>query len=84
MCGIAGLIHKGKSANIGNQMTAMLQALKHRGPDSTGYAVYGDPSAGDYIMRLKVAEAEDMEPRSRHQGRAGGADRDGRRDPGRA
>jgi methylamine---glutamate N-methyltransferase subunit A len=38
----------------------MLQALKHRGPDSTGYAVYGKPTAGDYIMRLKVAEAEDM------------------------
>lgn len=41
-------------------MTAMLQALKHRGPDSTGYAVYGEATEGDYIMRLKVAEAEDM------------------------
>ncbi|MEM7061265.1 MAG: glutamine amidotransferase [Pseudomonadota bacterium] len=60
MCGIAGLIHKGKSSNVGAEMTAMLQALKHRGPDSTGYAVYGEPSEGDYIMRLKVAEAEDM------------------------
>jgi glutamate synthase domain-containing protein 1 len=40
-------------------MTAMLQALKHRGPDSTGYAVYGTPTEGDFIMRLKVAEAED-------------------------
>jgi methylamine---glutamate N-methyltransferase subunit A len=60
MCGIAGLIHKGKASNVGGEMTAMLQALKHRGPDSTGYAVYGKPTAGDYIMRLKVAEAEDM------------------------
>ena len=60
MCGIAGLIHKGKSSNVGGEMTAMLQALKHRGPDSTGYAVYGEASEGDYIMRLKVAEAEDM------------------------
>lgn len=60
MCGIAGLIHKGKSANVGSEMTAMLQALKHRGPDSTGYAVYGEPQDGDYILRLKVAEAEDM------------------------
>ncbi|MDB3920571.1 glutamine amidotransferase [Paracoccaceae bacterium] len=41
-------------------MTAMLQALKHRGPDSTGYAVYGEPTEGDYVLRLKVAEAEDM------------------------
>ncbi|KNG93528.1 glutamine amidotransferase [Pseudaestuariivita atlantica] len=60
MCGIAGLIHKGKSSNVGGEMTAMLQALKHRGPDSTGYAVYGEADDGDYIMRLKVAEAEDM------------------------
>lgn len=60
MCGIAGLIYKGKSANVGGEMTAMLQALKHRGPDSTGYAVYGEPSDGDYVMRVKVAEAEDM------------------------
>lgn len=60
MCGIAGLIHKGKSANVGSEMTSMLQALKHRGPDSTGYAVYGEPTEGDYVMRLKVAEAEDM------------------------
>ena len=62
MCGIAGLIHKGKKADVGAQMTSMLQALKHRGPDSTGYAVYGEPlKQGEYIMRLKVAEAEDMD-----------------------
>ncbi|MCP5037688.1 MAG: glutamine amidotransferase [Rhodobacteraceae bacterium] len=60
MCGIAGLIHKGASSNVGGEMTAMLQALKHRGPDSTGYAVYGEPTQGDYVMRVKVAEAEDM------------------------
>ena len=38
----------------------MLQALKHRGPDSTGFAVYGNANAGEYVMRFKVAEAEDM------------------------
>ncbi len=60
MCGIAGIIHRGKSSNVGGEMTAMLQALKHRGPDSTGYAVYADGAEpGDYIMRIKVAEAED-------------------------
>jgi glutamate synthase domain-containing protein 1 len=61
MCGIAGLIHRGKSSNVGAEMTSMLMALKHRGPDSTGYALYGEPQDGDYIMRLKVAEAEDMD-----------------------
>ncbi len=61
MCGIAGIIHRGKSSNVGSEMTAMLQALKHRGPDSTGFAVYGEPSQGDYVMRIKVAEREDMD-----------------------
>ncbi|MCB2094089.1 MAG: glutamine amidotransferase [Rhodobacteraceae bacterium] len=60
MCGIAGIIHRGKSSNVGGEMTAMLQALKHRGPDSTGYAVYAtSKNPEDYIMRIKVAEAED-------------------------
>ncbi len=37
----------------------MLQSLKHRGPDSTGFALYGTPSDDRYIMRFKVAEQED-------------------------
>lgn len=60
MCGIAGLIHRKKSADVGSEMTAMLQALKHRGPDSTGFAVYGEPRTDEYVMRFKVAEGEDM------------------------
>ena len=60
MCGIAGLIHRGATADIGQEMTAMLQSLKHRGPDSTGFALYGAPSAERYIMRFKVAEQEDV------------------------
>ena len=61
MCGIAGVIHKGRRSNVGGEMTAMLQALKHRGPDSTGFAVYGEPTEGYYVMRVKVAEREDMD-----------------------
>lgn len=61
MCGIAGLIHKGKSSTIGEEMTSMLQALKHRGPDSTGYALYGTPLQNNqHVMRYKVAEQEDL------------------------
>ena len=60
MCGIAGIIHRGKSSNVGSEMTAMLTALKHRGPDSSGFAVYGIPKADDYLMRIKVAEQEEM------------------------
>ena len=60
MCGIAGLIHRGKNSTVGSEMTQMLQALKHRGPDSTGYAVYGEAASG-LVMRLKIAEADDMD-----------------------
>jgi glutamate synthase domain-containing protein 1 len=56
MCGIAGLIHKDKSVNIGTELQSMLQALKHRGPDSTGYALYGDTDRKNFIMRFKVGE----------------------------
>ena len=59
MCGIAGLIHRGKTSDIGQEMTAMLQALKHRGPDSTGFALYGTPSDDLQVMRFKVAEQEE-------------------------
>ena len=61
MCGIAGIIHRGKSSNVGREMTTMLQALRHRGPDSTGFAVYGGSKPGDILMRIKVAEREDMD-----------------------
>ena len=61
MCGIAGVIHRGRVSGIGAEMTSMLQALRHRGPDSTGFAVYGTPAEGDYVMRFKVAEQEDMD-----------------------
>ena len=64
MCGIAGLIHRGKTSDIGDELLSMLQALKHRGPDSTGFAVYGatsgDDSDDEYVMRFKVAEGEDL------------------------
>ena len=56
MCGIAGIIHRGKSTNIGGEMQKMLQSLKHRGPDSTGYALYGSRKSKDYILRFKVGE----------------------------
>jgi methylamine---glutamate N-methyltransferase subunit A len=58
MCGIAGIIYRdgGGERQVGRDMTAMLQAMKHRGPDSTGYALYR-PAADGYVMHVKLAEA---------------------------
>src|SRR5918911_5065423 len=60
MCGIAGILYRNGSANgaqaIGRDMTRMLQSMKHRGPDSTGYALYGQ-SQPAILMRYKLADA---------------------------
>ena len=56
MCGIAGLIHRGKSSDVGRELQDMLQALKHRGPDSTGYALYANNDGQNFILRFKVGE----------------------------
>ena len=58
MCGIAGIIYRdGVAHPIGDEMTRMLQSMKHRGPDSTGYALYGEPGNGSLVMRFKLADA---------------------------
>jgi glutamate synthase domain-containing protein 1 len=58
MCGIAGIIYRdGVAHPIGDEMTRMLQSMKHRGPDSTGYALYGAPENGGLVMRYKLADA---------------------------
>ena len=43
MCGSQGSSTATASDAIGRDMTRMLQSMKHRGPDSTGYALYGPP-----------------------------------------
>ncbi len=59
MCGIAGIIHRDGEADIGSEMTRMLQSMRHRGPDSTGFALYGPPS-DLVVMRFKLADPNDV------------------------
>ena len=56
MCGIAGLIYRDGTHEIGRDLTRMLQSMKHRGPDSTGYALYG-PRGHRILMRYTLADA---------------------------
>ena len=60
MCGIAGVIYKdnGGGHAVGRDITRMLQSMKHRGPDSTGFALYG-PVEQQIVMRYKLADAND-------------------------
>jgi len=58
MCGIAGIIYRNgeERQEVGRDMTRMLQAMKHRGPDSTGFALYR-PDTDGYVMHVKLSEA---------------------------
>jgi glutamate synthase domain-containing protein 1 len=60
MCGIAGIIYRDENGDrhVGRDMTRMLQSMKHRGPDSTGYALYR-PISDTFVMRYKLADAND-------------------------
>ena len=58
MCGIAGIIHRDGPSDMGVEITKMLQSMKHRGPDSTGYALYSEPD--DFVtIRFMLAEPKE-------------------------
>ena len=43
MCGIAGVLFKHQGTHeIGKTLIEMLDGCQHRGPDSTGFALYGE------------------------------------------
>ena len=58
MCGIAGIIHRDGPSDMGAEITKMLQSMKHRGPDSTGYALYSEP---DDLVTIRFMLAEPKE-----------------------
>lgn len=63
MCGIAGIVYKDKKNHtIGNDMTDMLHALQHRGPDSAGYSIYGGTGLeeGEYILKIQVKDEKKL------------------------
>lgn len=55
MCGIAGVIYKDKKThNVGESLTAMLESLQHRGPDSAGFAIYGGLNLPENNYQLNI------------------------------
>lgn len=63
MCGIAGIMYKrnGAQAPVGQALISMLDGCQHRGPDSTGFALYHEAHAGELRLRFHVgagAEAD--------------------------
>lgn len=59
MCGIGG-IKLNRPGPIGEELVQMMTALRHRGADSTGFALYGPWQADRLIVRLRVAQREQL------------------------
>jgi glutamate synthase domain-containing protein 1 len=62
MCGIAGILYKadGLEGAIGKDLITMLDGCQHRGPDSTGFALYHS-SNGARTLRLRFFVGEGAE-----------------------
>jgi glutamate synthase domain-containing protein 1 len=64
MCGIAGIMYKTKGTlgSTGKALIDMLDGCQHRGPDSTGFALYG--ATAEDCLRLRFFVAEDEEAKA--------------------
>jgi glutamate synthase domain-containing protein 1 len=71
MCAIAGILIKNGKRGIpnmttGQALTAMLDATLHRGPDSTGWALYHEPQDGRLRMRFFLTGKRSLEAQTAH------------------
>lgn len=62
MCGIAGLLLDEPGA-LGEGLVRMCAAMRHRGIDSTGFALYGEERPGRLKVRVRFPDAEGWEAR---------------------
>ena len=63
MCGIAGIMYKHlrDGAETGRSLIDMLDGCQHRGPDSTGFALYGETEEGTLRLRFLVEDETDKD-----------------------
>jgi len=59
MCGIAGRILR-QPGNIGAELVSVMQAMRHRGWDSTGFALYGSMRSDSYVARALVDDRSEL------------------------
>jgi glutamate synthase domain-containing protein 1 len=72
MCGIVGLFLKDPTLepHLGSLTETMLATLSDRGPDSAGFAVYGEGRSGKTKFTLRGSSAEEMKETADRIGRA--------------
>ena len=63
MCGIAGIMYKHgvDEFDTGRALVDMLDGCQHRGPDSTGFALYGDSHEGRIKLRFFIGSGSGAE-----------------------
>lgn len=65
MCGVGGIMYKDSRslgpASVGMDLVKMLDAMAHRGSDSTGITVAGEGISDDLIIRLWTGDTESSE-----------------------
>jgi glutamate synthase domain-containing protein 1 len=63
MCGIAGIMFKTETTSLdtGRSLVEMLDGCQHRGPDSTGFALYAPAVEGNLRIRFFVGEGDEAE-----------------------
>ena len=64
MCGIAGIMFKGEipaGLSTGRALVQMLDGCQHRGPDSTGFALYSPATDGELRLRFFVGEGAEAQ-----------------------
>jgi len=59
MCGIAGRILTGPG-RVGADLVDLMEAQRHRGADSTGFALYGAPRETGYVVRAMAPDREKL------------------------
>ena len=72
MCGIVGLFLKDPTLepHLGSLTETMLATLSDRGPDSAGFAVYGEGRSGETKLTLRGSSADAIKETAERVGRA--------------
>ncbi len=78
MCGIVGLFLKNKELepDLGRLTALMLKEMRDRGPDSAGFAVYGDEVEGTKITLLSKTDETDWSALAKDLSKATGEEVD--------
>ena len=59
MCGIAGRILRAPG-RVGFDLVELMDAQEHRGADSTGFALYGEPQPRGYVLRAVARDRRSL------------------------